>query len=162
MKLKDDYIIANCCGPNAGEPIIGYYSHNNIIKVHKVGCANLAKAEQSRLVMLEWDEILAPDDFKPGDDYNKLDEIDFRILNHHKIYGVDYSHKVARMLNLEKQIVFEAHKKLRDMGLLERVKELMMQYRKGIVDNKWIKHRNHTYYKLTAKGKNYLEHYLNN
>ncbi|MFH2037144.1 MAG: DUF2250 domain-containing protein, partial [Candidatus Zixiibacteriota bacterium] len=86
---------------------------------------------------------------------------DFKIMNHHKIYGVDYSLKVARMLNLDKQIVFDSHKKLRDLNLLERVKELMMQYRKGIVDNKWIKHRNHTYYNLTEKGEQYLTHYLN-
>jgi len=34
-----------------------------------------------------------------------------------------------------------------------------MQYRKGIVDNKWVKHRNHTYYKLTEKGTKYLDYF---
>ncbi|MFH2049803.1 MAG: DUF2250 domain-containing protein, partial [bacterium] len=76
-------------------------------------------------------------------------------------YGVDYSLVVARKLNIPKQAAFDCHKKLREMGLLERVKPLIIQYRKGIVDNKWIKHRNHTYYDLTDKGKSYLDCYIN-
>jgi predicted transcriptional regulator len=122
----------------------------------------LQKADQARLVTLEWQDILDPEDFRPGNDYFELDEIDFKILNHHKIYGVDYSLKVASMIHKDKQSVFDSHAKLRELGLLERVKELMMQYRKGIVKNKWIKHRNHTYYKLTEKGENYLAYYQRN
>jgi len=161
-KLKDDYIIANCCAPSENDEIIGYYSHNNIIKVHRNGCSNLVKADPARLVMLEWKDILAADDFKPGKDYEELDNIDWRILKHHLAYGVDYSLKVAAMLHLDKQAVFDSHTKLRAMKLLARVKPLMMQYRKGIAKNKWIKHRNHTYYDLTDKARKYLEHHHNN
>jgi (p)ppGpp synthase/HD superfamily hydrolase len=159
MKLKDQYIIANCCKPTEDNQITGYYSHNNIIKIHKNGCTSLSKAESERLMKLNWNDIKAEDDFRPGSDYSVLNELDFMILNHHNVYGVDYSLKVARMLHIDKQKIFDSHTKLRKMKLLERVKELMMQYRKGIVKNKWIKHRNHTYYKLTVKGKNYLEYY---
>ena len=49
---------------------------------------------------------------------------------------------------------------MREMGLLERVEPLIIQYRKGIVDNKWIKHRNHTYYGLTSKGESYLRYHI--
>ena len=158
MKLKENYTLAKCCQPEPDNEIIGYYSYNNVLKVHKKDCSSLDKAETDRLVPLNWDDITAPADFNPDADYKELNELDWKILHHHEIYGVDYSLKVARMLHAEKQDVFDSHNKLREMGLLERVKELMMQYRKGIVDNKWIKHRNHTYYKLTAKGKNYLNY----
>ena len=64
------------------------------------------------------------------------------------------------MLHVSKQAVFDSHKKMREMKLLKRVEPLMIQYRKGVVDNKWIKHRNHTYYELTDKGNQYLDFYL--
>ncbi len=159
MNLKEDYTLANCCKPQKGDEITGYFSHNGIIKVHKSDCTNLNKSDTARLVSLEWTNIIGEEDYKPESDYDELNGIDFQILNHHKVFGVDYSLKMARMLNLDKQDVFDSHNKLRSMKLLERVKELMMQYRKGIVDNKWIKHRNHTYYKLTDKGAKYLEYY---
>jgi len=158
MKLKDDYILAKCCNPTETDSITGYYSYDNYIKVHKSDCPNVRIADQSRLIELEWPDIIAVDDFVPESDYDELDEIDFLVMNHHKIYGVDYSLKVAAMINVDKKAVFDSHKKLRAMKLLERVKPLMIQYRKGIAKNKWIKHRNHTYYNLTDKGKKYLEY----
>lgn len=160
MNLKEDYIRAKCCKPNEGDATVGYYSHDNIIKVHRADCPNLTKADQSRLVMLEWKDILTAEPETPGEDFDNLDETDFRIMKLHRKYGVDYSHKVARMLHLDKQAVFDSHDKLREMGLLERVEPRIIQYRKGIVDNRWIKHRNHTYYDLTDKGRLYLDHYL--
>ncbi|MFH2048574.1 MAG: DUF2250 domain-containing protein [bacterium] len=161
IKLKKDYTLANCCTPCVSDEIIGYYSYNNILKVHKKNCPNLNKAEQERLVQLEWKDIIEDaTPFEPDNDYNQLDENDWRVLEHHREYGVDYSLVVARKLNIPKQAAFDCHKKLREMGLLERVKPLIIQYRKGIVDNKWIKHRNHTYYNLTNKGKSYLDYYL--
>jgi len=161
MNLKDEYTLANCCKPATSDNIVGYYSYDGILKVHKSSCDNLKKAEQDRLVDLAWNDIIAGAEFKPDADYNNLDEIDWTIIKHHKTYGVDYSLKIASMLHLDKQTVFDSHTKLRDLKILERVKELMMRYRKGIVHNKWIKHRNHTYYKLTDKGDQYLEYYLN-
>jgi hypothetical protein len=162
MKLREDYILAKCCRPEKGDAITGYYSHNNIIKVHRSECASLNKADTERLVKLNWDDIIAAPEFKPDTDYSVLNDFDFRILQHHQEYGVDYSLKVAAILHADQQKVFDSHRKLRRMKLLARVKPLMIQYRKNIVDNKWIKHRNHTYYDLTDRGRNYLEYYIKN
>ena len=160
MHLKDKYILANCCKPTGEDKIIGYYSFDNVLKVHKTDCPALLKVDPLRLVPLDWITILAPEDFEPEADYDNLTPLDFRILKHHLEWGVDYSLMVASMLHMDRQIVFDTHQKLREMGLLSRVKPLMMQYRKGIAKNKWIKHRNHTYYELTEKGRNYLNYYL--
>jgi predicted transcriptional regulator len=111
-------------------------------------------------VTLDWKEITRPEAFLPDDDFTELNDIDFMILNHHRQYGPDYSHKVAAMLNLDRRAVFDCHSRLRELGLLERVEPRMIQYRKNIVKGKWIKHRNHTYYDLTDKGKRYLDFYL--
>jgi len=162
IPLKEKYQLARCCSPGLEDKIVGYFSYDDHIKVHRADCANLRKAETERLVSLNWDDIRRVASFTPGDDYARLDHADFRLLQHHRDFGVDYSLKVAAMLHLPKQDVFDRHRKLRDMGLLERVKPVMIQYRKGVVDNKWIKHRNHTYYGLTTVGSRYLEHYLKN
>ena len=127
MKLKDDYILAKCCNPTESDNIIGYYSFDNIIKVHKIDCPSINVTDQSRLMTLKWTDIIANEDFIPDSDYNKLNEIDFLIMNHHKIYGVDYSLKVAAMLTIDKKAVFDSHKKLRGMNILERVEPLMIQ-----------------------------------
>lgn len=160
MRLKHDYIAADCCKPKQGDPITGYYSHDNIIKVHKTNCGNLARVDPKRLIILEWDDILAGEEFCPDDDYRKLDEVDFRILNHHRQLGVDYSLEAAVILHIDRQTVFDKHDKLRGLGLLRRVAPKMIRYRKGIVKGKWVKHRNHTYYDLTEKGRKYLGFYL--
>lgn len=161
VRLKDQYTRAKCCSPSPPDPIIGYFSFDRVnIKVHVRGCPNLNKAEQDRLVEVEWNDIMAAPEFKPDPDYDDLTELDWQIVRHHREYGVDYSLKVARVLFANKQAVFDSHAKLRKLALLERVKPLIIQYRKGIVDNKWIKHRNHTYYDLTEKGSKYLDHYL--
>ncbi len=162
MKLKDEYILARCCRPGTNDSITGYYSHDNLIKVHKTGCSNLNKADNERLMPLVWSDILAPDDFVPDEDFYILDETDFAILRHHQVLGVDYSLKVAAVLKIERQAVFDSHNKLREMKLLKRIKPLIIQYRKNIVKNKWIKHRNHTYYELTKKGRDYLRFYVEN
>ena len=158
--LKDRYVLARCCTPSETDQITGYFSYDNIIKVHRSDCANLAKAEPDRLVQLEWKEILAGDEFRPGADYDDLDATDFAILEHHRDYDIDYSLEVARVLGLEKQNTFDRHRKLRELGLLERVEALIVQYRKKIAKNRWIKHRNHTYYELTERGAAYLDFYL--
>lgn len=160
--LAKGYKRANCCKPEPDDMISGYYSYNNEMIVHKSDCPNLSKVEEARRIKLEWADILEAAPGTPDRDFYELSELDFIILKHHKIYGVDYSLKVARVLHADKQAVFESHNRLREMYLLERVKKLIIQYRKGIVDNKWIKHRNHTYYKLTEKGNLYLEFYLQN
>ena len=157
-RLKDEYTLAKCCSPGVDDEIIGYYSYDNLLKVHRKDCPNLAKAEQERLVALEWSDILAETGFEPDSDFDELDDTDFAILKHHLEYDIDYSLMVAKMLSIPKQEAFDRHRKLRDRKLLERVDAVMVRYRKGVVDNKWIKHRNHTYFRLTPRGRQYIEY----
>jgi hypothetical protein len=159
IKLKENYTRAKCCRPQAGDEIVGYYSYDNTIKVHRHDCANLAKTEQDRLVTLIWPDIVATEEEKPGDDFHELGDIDFTVLLHHEKMGLDYSLKVAAEIHVDKEAVFDCHARLRSMGLVTRVEPRMIRYRKGIVKGKWIKHRNHTYYDLTNKGRLYLEYY---
>ncbi|MFH1700690.1 MAG: DUF2250 domain-containing protein [Candidatus Zixiibacteriota bacterium] len=160
IKLKEKYILANCCSPQLSDSITGYFSYDDKIKVHRSDCGNLIKADKSRLLDLRWDEICEEEDFIPSDDFATLTKIDFLLMEHHKNYGFDYSRKIASMYKLDKQAVFESHAKLREMKLLERVEPRMIQYRKNIVKGKWIKHRNHTYYDLTDKGKKYYDYFI--
>lgn len=160
IRLKKGCTKAKCCSPQPDDSITGYFSYNNVIVIHKTSCDNLKKVEAKRLLSLSWDEILEAKESKPDQDYSQLDEVDFRILQHHQVMGVDYAWVVAQMLNLEPQVVFEHQRKLRDLKLLERVQKVMIQYRKSIVDNKWIKHRNHTYYRITPKGERYLNFFI--
>jgi len=162
IALKEDYVLAACCSPSLEDSIVGYYSHDKILKVHRDNCPNLKKADPARLLSLDWKSILADEGFQPDDDYGLLDEIDFRILRHHREYGIDYSLVVARIVQIDKKTAFDRHRKLRSMGLIDRVEAVIVRYRKGIVDSKWIKHRNHTYFDLTDKGRDYLGHYLSN
>lgn len=158
--LKENYRLANCCQPQPGGEITGYYSHDNIIKVHRTDCTNLAKADSTRLVKLVWGDIAAEVEFKPEKDYDELSAIDFSILTHHRDYGFDYSSMVAVMIKCDRKTVFDRHKFLKEAGLIKRVAPKMIQYRKNIVKNKWIKHRNHTYYDITPKGLSYLKYFL--
>ena len=159
MRLREGYTAAACCKPAEADSICGYYSHNQIMIVHKRDCVNLKKVDPERVVPLVWAEIKADAEYRPDSDYRQLDALDWRVLKHHQTMGVDYSLVVARSLHTRKDIIFERHRKLRGLKLLQRVKPVMMQYRKGVVDNKWIKHRNHTYYELTKKGQKYLEYH---
>jgi len=157
LQLKEGYKIARCCSPQPNDSITGYFSYNNVIAVHKASCDNLKKTESERLFSLSWEDILEKKEDKPDKDYYQLDELDFRILQHHKVMGVDYSLMVARILKIEPEQMFERHGKLKSLKLLKRVAPVMIRYRKNIVDNKWIKHRNHTYYQITHQGEKYLD-----
>lgn len=160
MRLKEGYRLAGCCSPRPDDSIRGYFSHDKVIVVHKTSCLNLGKTDQARLLSLTWGEILETSDDEPGEDFYKLDELDFDILKHHEKMGVDYSLMVAGILNIEPELAFERHRKLRGLKLLKRVEKVMIRYRKNIVDKEWIKHRNHTYYEITPKGEEYLRLFI--
>jgi len=160
--IREEYSLVKCCNPTPGDEIVGYHSHDGTIKIHRADCVNVSPIDPARVINLDWGDVLEQNLFEPDRVYFDLENDDFRILALHLEVGLDYSHKVARMLYLEKQDVFDRHKKLRDLGLLKRVEPTMIRYRKGVVDNKWIKHRNHTYYDLTDKGRNYAEYWSAN
>jgi hypothetical protein len=161
LRIKGDFRIARCCDPIPPDEIRGFLKPDSgLISVHKSGCGNLRSIQPERLVKLKWEEILVEDDERAlvhDPDFKLLDATDFKILKHHAEMGVDYAAVVAKSLGIDRATVFERHKKLRDLGLLIRVQPKMIQYRKGIVKNKWIKHRNHTYYEITEKGLKFLQ-----
>jgi hypothetical protein len=161
LRTKRDFRIARCCGPQPADEIRGFLKPDSgQISIHKAGCRNLRSIQPKRIVNLTWEEILVDGhEIAPADDpvLRQLDDTDLEILKHHAEMGVDYAAMVAKSLNADRALVFERHRKLRDLGLLVRVKPKMIQYRKGIVKNKWIKHRNHTYYEITEKGRAFLE-----
>lgn len=159
--LKDKYTLARCCRPSLDDTITGYFSLNDVIKVHRRGCPNLARTDSDRLINLEWSEIAEAAPVPPDDDFSQLEPVDFEILRHHHQYDIDYSLMVAKMLRIPRQVAFDRHQKLRNLGLLERVDAVMVRYRKNIAPGKWVKHRNHTYYRLTEKGARYLAVHVN-
>ena len=160
IDLNEDYRLSLCCNPLPGDAVAGFLKpESGIISVHKKGCANIKSIEKERLIDLKWNEIIktnAESEIAQDPVFNELDEIDFRILKHHAEMGVDYAAVVARCTKIDRATVFKRHKKLRDLKLLARVQPRMIRYRKNIVDNKWIKHRNHTYYEITDRGRDIL------
>jgi hypothetical protein len=156
-RLKEKYVLALCCAPVPPDLITGYFSHDDLVKVHRHDCTNLAKTDAARLVRLDWPEISAPAEPVLEADFLELDQLDFDILRHHRDFDIDYSLMVAKTLRISKREAFDRHRKLRNLGLLERVDALMVRYRKTTAEHKWIKHRNHTYYRLTDKGVRYLK-----
>lgn len=158
--LKEEYGLSKCCNPIPGNPIVGYHSYDELIRVHRSDCRNLEKVESDRLVQLQWNDILKPERARPDAAYERLDKVDFAILDHHRRLGIDYSLMVAKMLKISKPEAFKRHMGLKELGLIERVPSVMVRYRKTEVDNKWIKHRNHTYYRLTDKGTAWLGYYV--
>jgi len=160
VKLREGYRAAKCCSPEPDDSIRGYFSHDNIIVVHKNSCPNLGKTDRARLLSLSWGEILETSHGAPGEDFDQLDHLDFEILDHHRRMGVDYSLMVASVLDIEAELAFERHRKLRGLKLLRRVERVMIRYREKVVDNKWIKHRNHTYYEITPKGEKHLDFFI--
>lgn len=160
VTLKAGYKVARCCCPKPNDPIIGYHSHEKVVVVHGSSCDNLNKVESKRLIQVSWADILEKEKDTPGSDYHELDEVDFRMLQHHKRMGVDYSLMVANILSINPEEAFVRHKKLRAAKLLRRVQKVMIRYRENVVDSKWIKHRNHTYYQITPKGERYLDFFI--
>jgi len=151
------YRFAKCCNPQQDDEIVAFLKQDeDVFSVHRVDCPNIRKVPADRLVSLSWHDI-AQDGERSTPNvsdtvFSRLDHVDFAVLFHHRMMGVDYTAVMARNVGIPREEAFIRHKKLRDLGLLERVEPRIIRYRKGIVDGKWIKHRNHTYYDLTELG----------
>ncbi len=156
MHQELTYKLAQCCSPEAGADIIGYFKEDGTVAVHRSDCASVQYLRLERLLEVTWDEIHAAEastDIETKDPtFDQLDEVDYLILKHHQEFGLDYSIVVSEVLGLPLEEIRKRHQKLRKLGGLKRVERRMIQYRKNIVKGKWIKHRNHTYYELTPIG----------
>jgi len=152
-----EYRLAKCCDPREGDEIIAFLKQDaDVFSVHCADCVNMRKIPPDRRVAVCWKDIAASchDTARTVSDalLDQLDQTDFAVLRHHRELGLDYAAVVARQMGIPRAEVFARHRKLGELGLLQRVQPRMIRYRKGIVDGKWIKHRNHTYYELTEKG----------
>ncbi len=151
------YRLAKCCSPQEGDDLVAFVKQDaDVFSVHRPDCPNIAKVDPTRLVAISWKEVNAPGTMLPQEVspelLGRLDDVDRAILLHHQRMGCDYAAVVAKHVRVDRAVVFERHRKLRDLGLLQRIEAKMIRYRKGTVDGKWIKHRNHTYYELTELG----------
>ena len=156
------YRLAKCCSPREGDRIIAFLKQDQeVFSVHRADCVNVRKVPAHQLVTVRWDEITVSSHEKSPSVsdtvFAKLDQIDIAVLQHHRDLGLDYGVVVARRVGIPRAEAFIRHRKLSDLGLLQRVEPRMIRYRKGIVDGKWIKHRHHTYYALTQKGNRVLD-----
>jgi len=153
------YHLSKCCNPQAGDAIVGYFREDGIFSVHRVGCPNLRSLSQKRLVKVTWEEVQGQQAEGAIDDlFYELEEEDFSILGHLQAYGLDYAYPISQETGIGLQETFRRLRRLSRWGLIGRVAGRMVQYRKGIVKGKWIKHRNHTYYDLTPRGERILTH----
>ena len=155
------YKIAQCCAPQEGDAITGYFKEDSTITVHHAKCRALQGFRPERLLAVSWDEVQATETETPAvtlpPEFAELDETDYFILKHHQELGMDYSIVVAETLRIPLEEMHQRHRKLRDLGGLKRVEGRIIHYRKNIVKGKWIKHRNHTYYELTPEGRTWIQ-----
>lgn len=83
---------------------------------------------------------------------HKPSGLDYKILYYIYNTGPVFTNKLAKRLNREIPEVREGIDRLRDQGYLERVTGSMIKWRVN-KRNKVTKHRNHTYFDLTRKGR---------
>ncbi len=82
--------LGKCCNPIKGEPIIGYLTKDNIIKVHSQSCRLLKKEvlNPSRIIELDWDK-----------DYNEKFVVKLKIISA-DVFGVLF--KISSVFHEEK------------------------------------------------------------
>ena len=82
------YKLAQCCSPETGTGIIGYFKEDGVVAIHRSDCASVQRLRSERLLEVTWDEIRAaevPANIETEDStFNQLDEVDYLILKHHQ------------------------------------------------------------------------------
>jgi DNA-binding MarR family transcriptional regulator len=88
----------------------------------------------------------------------ELSEIELKILYYLYHSGSAFIKKLASRLNEDIHTISGLIKKLESSGYLDRVAGTMVDYR---IDrrNRVKKHRNHTYYDLTRKGRLFMRNF---
>lgn len=88
----------------------------------------------------------------------ELSDIELKIIYYIYHSGPVFSKKLASRLSVDIQTVNDSIKNLQNLGYIERVTGTLVDYR---IDkrNKVTKHRNHTYYDLTRKGRLFMRQF---
>ena len=88
-------------------------------------------------------------------DKTDLTDLELKILYYIHHSGPSFIKKLAARLNKDIQTMRKSVMTLQRLGYMERVTRTLVEYR---IDrrNKVTKHRNHTYYDLTRKGKLFM------
>jgi predicted transcriptional regulator len=91
----------------------------------------------------------------------ELRDLEIKILKYHKIAGADYSKLISHRFGLSLSDAMKIHKKLLELGFLEKVSGSIINYHTKLKNGKYkyVKHRNHTYYTLSRKGKHFIREY---
>ena len=123
MSQELTYKLAQCCSPEAGEGIIGYFKEDGTVAVHLSNCPSMQHLRVERLLEVTWCEIHAAEksaDIETEDPtFDKLDEVDYLILKHHQEFGLDYSIVVSEMLGLPLDETQKAPSEVAGIGWLE-------------------------------------------
>ena len=82
----------------------------------------------------------------------ELTEVELKIVYYIFHSGPAFIKKLATRLNKDIQSIRNSVKNLQRLGYLERITKKLVDYRLD-KRNKVTKHRNHTYYDLTRKGR---------
>jgi len=88
----------------------------------------------------------------------ELTEVELKIIYYIFHSGPTFNKKLTIRLNKDMQIVRNSIKKLQRLGYLKRVTKTLVDYRLD-KRNKVTKHRNHTYYDLTRKGRLFMRQF---
>lgn len=91
----------------------------------------------------------------------KLTEVELKIMYYIFHSGPAFIKKLSARLNEDNQIIRNSIKNLQDVGYLERVTKTLVDYRLD-KRNKVTKHRNHTYYDITRKGRLFMRNFNGN
>jgi predicted transcriptional regulator len=89
---------------------------------------------------------------------SKLTEPELKVMYYIFNSGPAFIKKLAARLNEDNQIISNGVKNLQRLGYLERVTKTLVDYRLD-KRNKVTKHRNHTYYDLTRKGRLFMRRF---
>jgi len=137
---KLDYTLSNCCNPIAGDPVFGFVTINEGIKIHRINCPNAAQLQSKyayRIIKAKWSDkesspFLAGIQIKGIDEPGILNEItqiisgelnlNIRSINIESIDGTFhgllkiYIHNTSRLNNLIANI-----KKIKGIQKVQRI-----------------------------------------
>src|SRR4030043_1539394 len=91
-------------------------------------------------------------------DKGEISDIELKVLYYLYHSGPTFLKKLSARLSEDIQAVRKSIEYLQNMGYLERVSGTLVEYRIN-KRNKVTKHRDHTYYDLTRKGRLFIRHF---